>query len=158
MLRIVSGGQTGAGREALDFAIQHEIPHGGWCPKGRLAEDGVISAHYRIEETPSSEYAERTEWNVRDSDGTVVFSTGAVLKGGSLETVTVAEKHQKPVLHVSRDHDGAVAGEKLAKFIEEHRIQVLNVAGPRASEEPEVGEFVQRILGEVLTNGINSLA
>lgn len=73
--RIISGGQTGADRAALDFAIAHDIPHGGWCPSGRLAEDGRIPSRYQLRETPSPDYAQRTEWNVRDSDGTVIFSS-----------------------------------------------------------------------------------
>ena len=72
--KIISGGQTGADCAALDFAIEHGIPHGGWCPGGRLAEDGPIDARYQLKETPSANYTQRTEWNVRDSDGTVVFS------------------------------------------------------------------------------------
>ena len=72
--RIVSGGQTGADRAALDIAIRHGITHGGWCPKGRRAEDGPISCQYALTETPSEQYIQRTEWNVRDSDGTVVFT------------------------------------------------------------------------------------
>ncbi len=73
-VKIVSGGQTGADRAALDFAIDHGIPHGGWCPRGRKCEDGTIADCYKLNETPSAEYPQRTEWNVRDSDGTVVFS------------------------------------------------------------------------------------
>jgi hypothetical protein len=71
--RIVSGGQTGADRAALDWAIARHVPHGGWCPKGRKAEDGVIDARYELMETPSDFYEERTLWNVRDSDGTVIL-------------------------------------------------------------------------------------
>ncbi len=74
--KIMSGGQTGADRAALDFAIGHGIKHGGWCPKGRRAEDGAIDARYQLKETPSANFVQRTEWNTRDSDGTVVFSIG----------------------------------------------------------------------------------
>jgi hypothetical protein len=101
--KIVSGCQTGADGAALDFAIQHGIPHGGWCPKGRLAEDGPIDGKYQLKETPSSEYIQRTEWNARDSDGTVVFSIGKPLTGGSKKTVELANKHRKPVLHISQN-------------------------------------------------------
>ena len=86
-IKIVSGGQTGADRAALDFAIEHGIAHGGWCPKGRPAEDGTIDPRYKLQVTPSSDYVQRTEWNVRDSDGSVVFSIAAALTGGSKETV-----------------------------------------------------------------------
>src|SRR6266542_4186564 len=93
--RIVSGGQTGADRTALDWAIAHGVPHGGWCPKGRKAEDGPIDARYELVETTSSDYLQRTEWNVRDSDGTVVFSIATMLTGGSKKTVDLAHKHRK---------------------------------------------------------------
>ena len=77
--KIVAGGQTGADIAALDFAIERSIPHGGWCPLGRKAEDGTIDPRYTLKETPSSGYVQRTEWNVRDSDGTVGFSIAPVL-------------------------------------------------------------------------------
>jgi TPR repeat protein len=104
--RIISGGQTGADRAALDFAIAHGIPHGGWCPRGRKAEDGRIDGRYQLKETPSSSYILRTERNVRDSDGTVVLSISAVLTGGSNRTVELARKHEKPCLHLSATSDG----------------------------------------------------
>jgi len=72
--KIVSGGQTGADRAALDWAITHGIPHGGWCPKGRRAEDGPMDGRYQLQKTPTANYVQRTEWNARDSDDTVVFS------------------------------------------------------------------------------------
>lgn len=143
--KIVSGGQTGADRAALDFAIENGIPHGGWCPRGRLAEDGPIDARYNLQETPTANYPQRTEWNARDSDGTVVFSIGAELSGGSKKTVTLAQKHGKPVIHISR-----VAtpnpGEALVQFVCTHGIRVLNVAGPRGSKEPEVEGFTKGVL------------
>ena len=79
--RMVSGGQSGADRAALDFAIEADIPHGGWCPRDRLAEDGPIDARYRLDETPDRDYVQRTEWNVRDSEGTVIFSIAERLVG-----------------------------------------------------------------------------
>ena len=81
--KIISGGQTGADRMALDWAISHEISHGGWCPKGRKAEDGPLGSKYLLKETPTSDYPQRTEWNVRDWDGTVIFSLARALTGGS---------------------------------------------------------------------------
>ena len=83
LCKIVSGGQTGADRAGLDWAIRARIPHGGWCPKGRRAEDGLIPAQYQLIETPNRDYSQRTAWNVRDSDGTVIFSFGPSLSGGS---------------------------------------------------------------------------
>jgi hypothetical protein len=119
-LKIVSGGQTGADRAALDFAIAHGIPHGGWCPKGRKAEDGPTHNRYELKETPSSNYAQRTEWNVRDSDGTVVFSIAAKLTGGSKKTVKLARKRRKPCLHLSARSSGETAPELLKEFIRQH--------------------------------------
>jgi hypothetical protein len=144
--KIISGGQTGADRAALDFAIERGIPHGGWCPAGRLAEDGPIPDHYRLTETPGSDSAQRTEWNVRDSDGTVVFSIGETLKGGSKLTLEFASRYGKPVLHISRELNEQTAATKLAAFVVEHTIKTLNAAGPRASEEPEVALFVLQTL------------
>jgi hypothetical protein len=100
-VEIISGGQTGADRAALDWAIKHGIPHGGWCPKGRRSEDGPIDAKYQLQETPSNNYAQRTEWNVKDSDGTVIFSVRKRLSGNSSETLEFAIKHRKPYLHTS---------------------------------------------------------
>jgi hypothetical protein len=147
-LKIVSGGQTGADRAALDWAIRNGVSHGGWCPKGRLAEDGLIDQRYLLKETPTSEYSQRTEWNVRDSDGTVVFSINPVLSGGSKETVGLAEKHQKPVLHLSRDGGSNHPEQELLRFIGDNRIRTLNIAGPRTSNEPEVGAFVAGVLAK----------
>ena len=98
---IVSGGQTGADRAALDWALEHGVACGGWCPKGRKAEDGVIHAKYPLKESSSSSYLQRTEWNVRDSDGTVIFSLAPKLTGGSLKTKEFARKRNKPWIHIS---------------------------------------------------------
>jgi len=148
--KIVSGGQTGADRAALDWAIAHGIDHGGWCPRGRRAEDGAIPPDYRLTETPSDGYAERTEWNVRDADGTVILSVQQSLTGGSKLTAERARQHDKPCLHLSRATSGTDAGERLARFLEAYRIRVLNVAGPRASSEPEIAAFVTETLDRAL--------
>jgi hypothetical protein len=152
--KIVSGGQTGADRAALDFALAHHIPHGGWCPAGRWAEDGPIPARYRLKETPSPDPAQRTEWNVRDSAGTVIFSIAAILTGGSELTALLARQYRKPLLHLSRRRDGNAAARKLSLFLRKHHIRVLNVAGPRRSADPAVGVFVRRVL-ESLRPGPN---
>lgn len=144
--KFVSGGQTGADRAVLDWAIEKGIPHGGWCPKGRRAEDGPIAGRYQLQETPAANYVQRTEWNARDSDGTVVFTIGEVLTGGSKKTVELARKHGRPVLHLSRASGVAAAETVLRRFIKQHTIKVLNIAGPRASKEPEVGAFVKVVL------------
>jgi hypothetical protein len=144
MLTIISGGQTGADRAALDFAIERGLPHGGWCPKGRLALDGVIDAKYLLNETPSSGYPQRTEWNVRDSDATVVCTLGPKPTGGSLKTISIAVKHGKPCLHLQKGTPGAA--EILASFIREHHVRRLNVAGSRESKEPGIYEWVRSVL------------
>jgi len=143
----VSGGQTGADRAALDWALKRGLTCGGWCPKGRKAEDGVIEAKYPLKESSSSSYLQRTEWNVRDSDGTVVFSLAPKLTGGSLKTVEFARKHNKPWIHVSAV-DPDPAG-RLRRFLEDNVIDILNIAGPRKSKEPGIAEFVSRILDQV---------
>ena len=103
-----------------------------------------------MKETPSANYVQRTEWNVRDSDGTVIFSIAEILTGGSKKTLEFAGKHRKPVLHVSRASGHLVAKAALRRFVDEHGITVLNVAGPRASKEPEVYGFVKAVLDKVL--------
>src|SRR5262245_10169585 len=150
LAQIISGGQTGADRAALDWAIRRRVPHGGWCPKGRKAEDGTIDQRYNLVETPSDDYSQRTEWNVRDSDATAVFSIPRELRGGSLLTIELAEQYNKPVIHLSREDRQANHAQELRSFIEKFGISVLNVAGPRASEEPGVYQFVSRMLDQAL--------
>jgi Circularly permutated YpsA SLOG family len=146
--KIVSGGQTGADRAALDWAIMRGVAHGGWCPKGRKAEDGVIDSRYSLTETPSEVYSQRTEWNVRDSDGTAVFSVRRELRGGSLLTVELAGRYNKPVIHLCAQDEGTNHAQELRAFIEEFGISVLNIAGPRESDEPDVYRFVSRVLDQ----------
>lgn len=148
--KIVSGGQTGADRAALDWAIEHDVPHGGWCPKGRKAEDGIIDARYHLQETPTAEYAERTERNVQDSEATVIISIGCELQGGSALTLELARNYRKPCIHITAEGGPAEAARRLRRFVVENKMQVLNVAGPRASEEPAVGELVKLVLTNAL--------
>jgi hypothetical protein len=142
---IISGGQTGADRAALDFAIKYQIPHGGWCPQGRKALDGPLDPKYKLKETPSDEYLERTEWNVRDSDATVVFTLADQPTGGSKKTITLAKKLKKPCLHL---HRGILAvPDKLVAFLDKHHpVRRLNIAGSRESKEPGLYEWVISIL------------
>jgi hypothetical protein len=145
--KIVSGGQTGADRAALDWALRNKIPHGGWCPKGRRAEDGPIPPRYELSETPTARYIQRTEWNVRDSDATVIFSIDSVLTGGPRKTLEFTRKYKKPWLvlanSVSEEGDPVL---RLKGFIRRHHVHTLNVAGPRASREPAVGDWVLAVL------------
>lgn len=145
-LKIVSGGQTGADRAALDWSIANNIPHGGWCPKGRKAEDGIIASRYNLTETPSSEYSERTQWNIRDSDGTIVFSISEQFFAGTLLTVELSEKSEKPCLHICKKLVDINTVNQFQLFLLEFAIVNLNVAGPRASDEPEVYQFVRKFL------------
>lgn len=147
--KLVSGGQTGADRAALDWAIEHNFEHGGWCPLGRLAEDGPINPKYGLTETPTPEYAQRTEWNVRDSDGIVIFCMSQMLAGGSLTTWQMASKLGKPCLHLFPEL-GADPSASLRKWLRAHRIRTLNVAGPRLSEEPQITDFVRSVLDGAL--------
>jgi hypothetical protein len=143
---IWAGGQTGADRAALDFARAHGIPHGGWCPRGRKAEDGVIPACYRLTETASAAYEERTRLNVRDSDATVIFSPTPELAGGSQLTLETARLLGKPVLQLAAAWDAGNAAARLREFVRRHRVRRLNVAGPRASEAPGLAAFVGMVL------------
>jgi hypothetical protein len=151
--KVVSGGQTGADRAGLDWAIAHNIPHSGWCPKGRKAEDGPITARYELQETSSEAYQERTEWNVRDSDGTVIFSLRANLTGGSRLTRDFAIAMGKPWLHLSASQEIATLAHRLNEFIVLHNIRTLNIAGTRKSGEPAVGEFVTTVLTNAFPHG-----
>lgn len=133
---IVSGGQTGVDRAALDFAIQHAIPHGGWCPKGRLTEDGVLDAKYALEELASGSYRQRTKRNVIDSDGTLILNSGN-LDGGTLATLKFAQQFHKPVYIVQLDdiEDKVMS---VLEWLRANRVKTLNVAGPRESKRPGV--------------------
>lgn len=128
-MRIVSGGQSGVDRAALDVALEMGLECGGWCPAGRWAEDGTIDGRYPLKETPSTDPAERTAWNVRDSDATLVLATGAPA-GGTEATLDHARRMDRPFLLCDphQPPDAAVL------WIRSLRPGVLNVAGPRESE------------------------
>ncbi len=145
-MKIISGGQTGVDRAALDFAIRNSIPHGGWCPCGRLAEDGRIPDLYRLRETPSQDAAQRTQWNVRDSDATVIFCAHRRLSGGTALTAKWAKTYQKPLLILSRNTDRLFGTQKLRAFLRLNGPATVNIAGPRESEQPGLGDFVGEIL------------
>jgi hypothetical protein len=145
--KIISGGQTGVDRAALDAAQQFGVSTGGWCPKGRRAEDGTVPDRYSLEETPASDYAQRTKWNVRDSDGTVVITDGT-LEGGTALTVEEAQKMGKPFLHVRTADPVPVA--MIRAWREDHDIRTLNVAGPRASEADGIYDRARDILERLL--------
>ncbi len=145
--RIVSGGQSGVDRAALDAALKCGIPCGGWCPQGRLAEDGPIAAHYPLKETPSREYRVRTEWNVRDSDATLILNIG-ILEGGTALTQVLAARYGRPCLVV--DPSAEPEANKVVAWLEANRIATLNVAGPRGSKQPELYRLALKFLSDLL--------
>ncbi len=144
-LKLISGGQTGADRAALDFAITQGMPHGGWCPNGRRAEDGSLPGKYKLRETPSGRYAQRTRRNVLDSDATAIFSKRPLV-GGTILTAKLCRSHQKPVIVLSPARPVLVAVRRLRQFLRLNRVQVLNVAGPRASTDPGIYDFTIAVL------------
>lgn len=147
--KIVSGGQSGVDRGALDAAIALGIPHGGWCPRGRLAEDGTIPSCYELAETGSPEYYVRTERNVLDSDATLILYRGE-LKGGTALTQDLAERHGKPCLVVDLDHPPDLA--VIRRWLVASHADTLNVAGPRESQSPGVSaraaDLLRRLFAE----------
>ena len=149
-IKIISGGQTGVDRAALGFAIEHGIEHGGWCPRGRFAEDGVIPPVYRLRETDSAEYDERTKKNALDSDATLIVTRGRELSGGTAFTKTCAEQLGRPLLVICEQDDAVQGTAALSKFLKRNKIYTLNVAGPRESQAPGLGKFVRALLEAAL--------
>lgn len=149
-LVVVSGGQTGADRAALDTAIACGIEHGGWCPAGRWAEDGPIAPRYRLRETPLADPAQRTRWNVRDSDATVVFAPPGELGRGTQLTIDHARALRRPLLVLPAADSVELAARRLLDFVRSSRARVLNVAGPRSSEDPAIGARVEAVLSQCL--------
>lgn len=190
--RLISGGQTGVDRAALDAALEAAstadsgvdsppgvdpgadpyagvaptsganptsgadaagpaVTVGGWCPRGRRAEDGLIAERYPLRETPSADYAQRTEWNVREADGTLVFTRGPA-SGGTRLTIDLARRYGRPYLVVDCAEDVSLIRrvDRIVAWIEEHGIETLNVAGPRESGAPGIYEEVRPIVASVL--------
>lgn len=145
--KIISGGQTGVDRGALDAAMALGIPHGGWCPCGRLAEDGRIPDRYDLSETESREYRVRTEQNVVESDATLILCRGRP-SGGTRSTLRLARQHGRP--HLVLDLDRAASPEDVRRWLDDHAVEILNVAGPRESQSPGIAvranEFVKGLL------------
>jgi hypothetical protein len=145
-MKIISGGQTGVDRAALDAARACGLDCGGWCPRGRRAEDGTISPEYPLAETPTVEYAVRTEWNVRDADATLILTAGP-LSGGTALTKTLAERLGKRCLVV--DLNAAPDVPTVAEWSTAPTIPVLNIAGPRESTSPGIYDLSRRFLEEL---------
>ncbi len=147
--KIISGGQTGVDRAALDVAIELGIACGGWCPKGRASEQGPIPDHYPLMETPSADPAQRTEWNVRDADATLIIAQGK-LTGGTALTRRLARSLDKPCLVT--DPTEATSPATVEFWLNEHAVSTLNVAGPRASTDPDIYELALALLRNVLAS------
>ena len=151
--KIISGGQAGVDRAALDVALQLKIPHGGWCPRGRKAEDGIIPSIYHLNETESDRYEPRTELNVKDADGTLIITHGMPTTSTAF-TRDLAEKHKKPHLVVNLETLNYYrAVELVQKWLDDnmYKIRVLNVAGPREKERSGVYKTARALLLDVFT-------
>jgi predicted Rossmann fold nucleotide-binding protein DprA/Smf involved in DNA uptake len=151
-LKIVSGGQAGADRAALDAALENGLEIGGSIPAGRWAEDGPISSKYKgLTETDSTDPSERTRLNVITSDATLIFSHGK-LSGGSLLTWKVARNERRSCLHIDLDRNSDnSAVEKILLWLRTTEVRTLNVAGPRASKDPDIYAGVKRVLAGVFS-------
>lgn len=149
-MKIISGAQTGADRGGLDAAIELGIDHGGWCPKGRRAEDGIIPDRYRVVETRGAGYERRTELNVIDADVTLIFIDGIRLTGGSRLTTKYCEKHNKPFLVVNIFDKLPPILTAVGNFLIKHKPVVINIAGNRESKAPDIQEHVAAVMALVL--------
>jgi len=147
--KIISGGQTGADRGALDAAIELGIPHGGWCPLERRSEDGIIPSKYNLTETNSSLYEDRTSQNVSDSDATLILYYDTLDKGTNF-TIDVARKLNRPFCAINLSDDSALSA--FESWLESLPMQniTLNIAGPRESNSPGVHDAVYSFLLQVL--------
>jgi hypothetical protein len=150
-VKIISGGQTGVDRAALDAALRHGIESGGWCPTGRLDEFGRIPDRYPVKELESGGFTERTLQNVKDSDGTVIIYPGK-LSGGTEQTLHFCIEQRRPHELIDASNVSTEkAAQLIADFVRENTIDILNGAGPRASEWPEGYDYALRALDIFLT-------
>jgi Circularly permutated YpsA SLOG family len=149
-VKIISGGQTGVDRAALDVALKHGIESGGWCPTGRLDEIGRIPDRYPVEELEDGGFIERTLQNIKDSDGTVIIYHGK-LSGGTEQTLHFCVEQRRPHELIDASNVSTQkAAQLIADFVRENKIDILNVAGPRASEWPEGYDYAYRTLDSFL--------
>jgi hypothetical protein len=151
--KIISGGQTGADQGALDGARQCCFPYGGAIPAGRRTEAGALPEEYIMTELASDSYPLRTGQNVVDADGTLILSNGP-LSGGSLLTCRIADERGKPCLHINLENaDFSAAVETVRRWVTANHIEVLNVAGPRASSDPGIYNVSRRLIVDLLSSG-----
>jgi hypothetical protein len=149
-VKIISGGQTGVDRAALDVALKHGIESGGWCPTGRVDEIGRIPDRYPVEQLEDGGFIERTLQNVKDSDGTVIIYPGK-LSGGTEQTLHFCVEQRRPHELIDPSNVSTQkAAQLIADFVRENKIDILNVAGPRASEWPEGYDYAYRTLDSFL--------
>jgi len=147
--KIISGGQTGADQAALDAAIKLGIPHGGWIPKGRLTENGPLPDKYHLSEMSGTSYGQRTEQNVIDANGTLIISHGQLVDGSDY-TRKMAIKHRRPWLHIDLNQTPAFrAATLIHSWLDENAIEILNVAGPRASKDNQIYRAVLKLIESV---------
>lgn len=147
--KIVSGGQTGVDRGALDAALAMNFPCGGWCPEGRMADDGVIPDRYPVQVLSNSGYRKRTKQNIVDSDGTVIIYFGYIYpRGGTEQTLLECIKQNRPYLLIDANElSEERAAERMGSFVIEKQISVLNIAGPKADEKlPKAHVYTQSTL------------
>lgn len=150
--KIISGGQTGVDRAALDVAIKLNLPHGGWCPKGRLAElGGIIPHRYSLQETNSSDVSIRTKLNIRDSDGTLVFVPELPLKVTDGTILTLHELQERNKHHFIFNLANPPEPSQVCSWIEKNNIKILNVAGPRESQSPGIYSQTLMTLGKIIS-------
>lgn len=156
LTKIISGGQTGVDRGALDAALGASFPCGGWRPEGRKAEDGPIPDRYPLQEQPGADFLKRTRRNVVDSDGTLVIALGEPA-GGALKTVRLRERLGKPVLVVNAlRNNPEVAAIQAAEFVLSRSIKVLNIAGPRESKHAGARAYAEQVVCRLLSLRTNS--
>ena len=150
LAKIISGGQTGVDHGALDAALDNKFPCGGWCPPGRMAEDGPIDDIYPMSEMDHGSYAERTRQNVIDSDGTVIIYFSE-LEGGTRVTLQYCIQLKKPhKLINAREIPLMQAAELITHFIDSFSINILNVAGTRQSKAPEAHDYAYKVMSNVI--------
>jgi len=154
-VKIISGGQTGVDRAALDAAPRHGIESGGWCPTGRLDESGRIPDRYPVKELENGGSTKRTLQNVKDSDGTIIIYPGK-LSGGTEQTLHFCVEQRRPHELIDASNISTEkAAQLIADFVCENNIEILNVAGPRQSEWPEGYGYAAQVLDIFLNSGMS---